>query len=313
MSRARELADLGNAEVTPRLDDIGNSEGALSNRNLVINGAMQVSQRGTSFTNHTGYTLDRWFNANPGTNTITQTFDTTLGMYYMGVTQSSGYGTLTRIEDKDVRHLRAGDVITISYWMDNEDGVVEFRPVGETAAEYTPTTIETSGSWFRRSASHTITAAEVTQIDSGDDYQINIEPRVNSYKLTGVQLEVGDVATPFEHRSYGDELAKCQRYYNEFGGVAYAAIATGMQQGTTISSAGITFPTMRAAPAIGFVDLIATDRTAFDEDATQNGSIAGTKSAYLRFTHAARGNNRDAILLVVKNGTSGKLTLDAEL
>ena len=31
--------------------------------------------------------------------------------------------------------------------------------------------------------------------------------------MTGVQLEVGDTATSFEHRSYGDELRRCQRYY----------------------------------------------------------------------------------------------------
>ena len=39
-----------------------------------------------------------------------------------------------------------------------------------------------------------------------------------TFYLTGVQLEVGSVATPFEHRSYGDELARCQRYYYRIGG-----------------------------------------------------------------------------------------------
>ena len=34
-----------------------------------------------------------------------------------------------------------------------------------------------------------------------------------TFRLAGVQLEVGEKATPFEHRSYGDELARCQRYF----------------------------------------------------------------------------------------------------
>ena len=36
-----------------------------------------------------------------------------------------------------------------------------------------------------------------------------------TFDITGVQLEVGSVATPFEHRSYGDELARCKRYYEK--------------------------------------------------------------------------------------------------
>ena len=44
--------------------------------------------------------------------------------------------------------------------------------------------------------------------------QINhMDSTSNDFYLTGVQLEVGDTATDFEHRSFGDELARCQRYY----------------------------------------------------------------------------------------------------
>ena len=39
-----------------------------------------------------------------------------------------------------------------------------------------------------------------------------------TFEITGVQLEVGPVATPFEHRSFGDELRRCQRYYQQLRG-----------------------------------------------------------------------------------------------
>ena len=38
-----------------------------------------------------------------------------------------------------------------------------------------------------------------------------------TFEITGVQLEVGDVATSFEHRSYGDEFQRCRRYYVKYG------------------------------------------------------------------------------------------------
>ena len=47
MSRARDIADL--SSVSARLDTLGATEGALSNRQLNLNGAMTVAQRGTSF------------------------------------------------------------------------------------------------------------------------------------------------------------------------------------------------------------------------------------------------------------------------
>ena len=68
-----------------------------------------------------------------------------------------------------------------------------------------------------------------------------------NWYVTGVQLEQGTVATPFERRLYGTELALCQRYYYRMTETTYNAI--GMCIGTTASRLNVTFPTqMRIAP-----------------------------------------------------------------
>ena len=75
--------------------------------------------------------------------------------------------------------------------------------------------------------------------------QVNaVNNTANNIFLTGVQLEVGQAVTNFEHRSYGDELARCQRYYS------HAVAATGPANGTTAIQAFATFPRqMRASPS----------------------------------------------------------------
>jgi len=68
-----------------------------------------------------------------------------------------------------------------------------------------------------------------------------------TFYTTGVQLEVGDTATPFEHRSYGDELARCQRYYKEWSGNIETAGRT--KNGTTTCDFALE---MRATPTVTF-------------------------------------------------------------
>lgn len=68
--------------------------------------------------------------------------------------------------------------------------------------------------------------------------------------ITGVQLEAGSVATPFEHRSYGTELALCQRYYQQLGGTSITALSACAYFTTTIAFAKLTFNPMRANPTL---------------------------------------------------------------
>ncbi len=72
----------------------------------------------------------------------------------------------------------------------------------------------------------------------------------STFELTGVQLEVGTVATPFEHRSYGEELARCQRYFYSY--IPSSSLwRDGYSDGNIYIKGQVSFPvTMRANPSV---------------------------------------------------------------
>jgi hypothetical protein len=71
----------------------------------------------------------------------------------------------------------------------------------------------------------------------------------NVFRITGVQLEAGHKATPFEHKPYGEELARCQRYYFELVDLINHGVSTGVAVNTTTCRGEFTMPTaMRAVP-----------------------------------------------------------------
>ena len=77
--------------------------------------------------------------------------------------------------------------------------------------------------------------------------QVNLADTIgNDWQITGVQLEVGDTATPFEHRSYGDELARCQRYYQK---VDHWVSNGGLADSWYYSNVGF-LTAMRASPSL---------------------------------------------------------------
>ena len=81
-----------------------------------------------------------------------------------------------------------------------------------------------------------------------------LETTGNTFYLTGVQLESGESATPFQYEDYATTLHKCQRYYHKIAEGNNQSIAIGTFYNTTQVYATYTYPTtMRAAPTIDTV------------------------------------------------------------
>ena len=289
------------------------SAGPLGNRNLVINGAMQVAQRGTSVatsdgTNEGYQTVDRfsWNFANSAGGAATVSQSTTVpdgqgfsNSFKIDVTTAHTPTTTQHTyiryyaEAQDIRnsgwnYTDSTSNITLSFWARSTKAgtyCLWFRLNDSSPEQYysheyslTANTWEkitvtlpgvsgaainndngigfsiywilnvgpdrdgaTAGSWY------TTTGVVAT------DNQVNFfDSTDNDFYLTGVQLEVGSVATPFEHKSYGDELARCERYYQVFtNGVNDRALGTGCFYTTTTLVCAFPFrTTMRANPTI---------------------------------------------------------------
>ena len=295
--------------------------GALSNRNLIINGAMQVAQRGTTGTVSTAGNypaLDRWSCNDGGIGgfTVSQSTDAPTGFANSAKWACTSTGSATddafheqKLEGQDLQQLAHGTSsaksITISFWVksnktgeyslwiENNDASRYFTTPGYTinAAntwEFKTITVpgDTGGSGFtndngvslkirwhlvlRTSFQGTPPGTWSTSASlRGQSGHVNFaDSTSNEWYLTGVQLEVGSKATPFEHRSFGDELAKCQRYFQHSfqgapgtGNTSNDGVVSvgGSTTGNTTSFLGtarIQFsPNMRADPTITIFDL----------------------------------------------------------
>jgi hypothetical protein len=113
---------------------------------------------------------------------------------------------------------------------------------------------------------------------------VNLADTVNNYfNITGIQLEVGSVATPFEHRSYGEELTLCQRYYTQRDGSKQGSYSPCMVAYSTTAAQGtLTLPTtMRTNPSVSFTQSLKIEDGAAGYTSTQtslNGSATSVDS-----------------------------------
>jgi hypothetical protein len=293
------------------------TSGQLSNRNLIINGAMRVAQRGTSETvsdntNEGFSTVDRWaiyFNSSmSGAVTFSQSTDAPDGFGKSAKLQCSTTNTsitgnqymklVHKIEGQNLQQLDYGTsnakTTTLSWYMKTDEytGPVSVSLEIEGGEEYYTVSVTPTNSWARytltipgstsgtiddnngegltmhfalagstsssNAASSDSTAWSSTRSDYRTDIGNLLSSTSNAFYVTGVQLEVGEMATSFEHRSYSDELANCQRYYYRHADNAdhnrHAIMSGGWY--TDSEFYGVChFPTtMRAVPSLKYSD-----------------------------------------------------------
>ena len=254
-------------------------------------------------------------------------------------TATNRYYTRMHLEGQDIAHAGFGQAgvryVTLSFWHKHtKTGTHSFAIQSGAndrhyAAEYTQTTsntwekatttlpVDTTGTWATNANTGLILyfatylganyQGTANTWEAGQGYgtanQVNnVDSTSNSMRFTGIQLELGSVATDFEHRSYGEELALCQRYYQNSGIIP--TILLGTYSGTAVAPrTGYQYEMeMRTIPSVTFSNFSGASSGVQTPNA---GSI--TKSSFLLTGSTSQSANNNAY---VQNCI---IALDAEL
>ena len=193
----------------------------------------------------------------------------------------------TRIEGQDLRHFGFGETgtryATLSFWQRSASGTyhVSFRnsaynryyiasyTAGSNTWEKHELTIpvDTTGTWTTNNSAGvditwslgggswynqgTVGSWQGGSSHAGSSQKNFFDSTSNDFYITGVQFEKGSIATPFEHKSYGEDLRHCQRYFYRAAEGASKALGLGVNYTASEMHCAITFPvTMRATPTL---------------------------------------------------------------
>ena len=175
-------------------------------KNLIINGGFDVWQRGTSFSGVSSgtYHADRW---NIWSNGGTIDIDKVSGGLQFAI---SGTGvTNSLMQDIEAQDVPLGDYI-LSFDADNYSNILSANcySIGG-GTHYGNLTYISDGKY-----SMTLTSANFNSSTTAIRVEIYLNANT-TIVINNVQLELGSVATDFEHRSYGEELALCKRYFEK--------------------------------------------------------------------------------------------------
>ena len=251
----------------------------LANRNRIINGNFDVWQRGTSFASQTAeaYFADRW-KVKPATGctmtvsrqafTIGQTDVPYEPTYFLRADITTAGSANAEIMQKieDVRTF-AGQTIAVSFWAKSIAGtqtltcrtIQEFGSGGSANVVSGGTTAVLTSSWQKVTFSVAIASISGKTIGSGSAFSFNFywpnSSTSNDVDLAQVQVEAGSAYTPFEYKTYGQELEACQRYYTRLTSPNPANATFGFGTAATSSRMTTQFnlpTTMRTTPTTGY-------------------------------------------------------------
>jgi hypothetical protein len=311
-------------------------------KNAIINGGMDVWQRGTSGTTRGYNSADRYFLNNPGVAGRTysrQASDLTGFQYFMrmqrtaGSTLTDGFNVSYNLESADSYRF-AGQTVTLSWWMrkgatysggslrgglysgTGTDQNIDNAYTGAAtvvAFSQTPTT-----SWVRYSITGTVSSS-ATELAFSLVWDPSGTAGATDYlDLTGFQLEIGSVATQFM-RTGGNiqgELAACQRYYVRFGGSnAFEGMALGAFANSTTAVVFMSLPvTLRTgATSIDYSTLAIHDYGAVYAVTALVIQQTSKNLVNLAATVASGGTQYRPVRLEANSSTSGYVGLSAEL
>jgi len=351
--------------------------GGLGTKNLIINGNMQIAQRGTSvsgITTSAYYTVDRFDIGGVSFGTVTQSRDTDVptgqgfanSIKFLWTTANASLSSNSflqmhqSIEGQNLQYLKKGtanaETVTLSFWVkSNKTGtyIVNLYDIDNTRLIAKAYTINAVDTWEKK----TITFAGDTVASFDNDNgrsldltfglcagtdnssgtlqttwgsavtinryvgQVNLADAVNNYiNFTGVQLEVGDTATPFENRMYSQELAMCQRYYYQidYSG-SQTFIGVGLWDSTTNGRGHVPFKTtMRATPTLNSSAssgnlAVAESGVALRASTSHASLYANEQSMLTRINVASSGSTQGEGTLAYLTGAGAYISFDAEL
>ena len=266
-----------------------------------------------------------------------------------------------RIEGQDLQHLKKGtassESLTLSFWIKSSvtgTYIVEIYDNHNNRQISKSYTVSSADTWEYKTVTYTGDTSGTINNDNSASLELNFwfyagsnfssgtlntswaastdanrvagqvnaaSSTSNNIYLTGVQLEVGEKATPFEHRSYGDELARCQRYFYK-----HAESETGTSNSIGIASLylanqpyGVVHlpATMRAQPTVVSTNISSTFQFysagvgyAFDQYLLQESNYTSVTLYGNLGSNATQGNSG---WWRVPAGSSASLSFDAEL